>query len=119
MTKDLSIEEIITAATKSDKKAVKQALEKLKFAIIMSHSSEELNEMIDLPQYHLRLGHKVNSEEYVYTVVRWWGDSFAVYTNQNDANGVISGHGRRTDKDPAIVYMNKPRYTEKKIKEKA
>lgn len=114
----LSAEEIIAAALRSEKKAVKQALEKLEFTLRMSHSQEDLIELTDLPIYHLRLGHKVKGDEYVYTVFRWSGDTFAIFTNTNDANGVINGYGKPIEGDPAIVYLNKPRLREKKIGEK-
>jgi len=118
MTKDLSLEEIISAATKSEKEAVKKALEKLRFALLMSHTADELFEMTDMPIYHLRLGHKLGNDEYVYTVFRWSGDQFVIYTNSGDTNGVVNGHGKAVDQDPAIIYLNKPRFVEKKIKVK-
>lgn len=116
MSVDLTLEEILAAASKSEKAAVKKALEKLKFSLLMSHTEEELTEMTDLPIYHLRLGHKLKGDDYVYTVFRWCGDQFVIYTNTDDTNGVVNGHGKTVDQDPAIVYLNKPRLVEKKIK---
>lgn len=116
MARNLTVEEIISAASKSEKEAVRKALDKLKFALLMTHTEEELNELTDLPIYHLRLGHKIKGDEYVYTVFRWCGDEFVIYTNSDDANGVVNGHGQPVDKDPAIVYMNKPRSRQSKIK---
>lgn len=92
----------------SDKTAVRKAFEKLEFAIRMSHTEKELEELADDNIYQLRISQKsADGSEYENIMLRWREDEFVVYSPSE--GGPISGRGHTLDTDPAIVYLNKPK----------
>jgi len=104
----LSKADIIRAGSMSDKEAVRKAFEKLEFTIRMSHTQTELEELADDNIYQLRISQKSSDgTEYENIMIRWREDEFVVYSPSQ--GGPIGGTGNTLNKDPAIVYLNKPK----------
>ena len=106
MTK-FSVEEIIEAASNSDKESVKKAYQKLVFAVQMSHTAEEIDELATQNMHHLRVSEKSrDGTTYEHFMIRWRGDEFLMYIPSEGQP--VAGKATKLDKDPAIVYLNKP-----------
>jgi len=103
---DLTTADIIRAGSVSQKEAVRKAYDKLKFAILMAHTEEDIQDLCDHAVYQARISQKTHDGEYDTFVIRWADDQFVVYSPSEGAP--ISGTATTLDKDPAIVYFNNP-----------
>lgn len=104
---DLTTADIIRAGSVSQKTAVRKAFDKLKFAILMAHTENEIEDLCDHAIYHLRISQKRDDgSTYDSLLIRWADDQFALYSPSEDLP--VAGTANTLDKDPAIVYLNKP-----------
>jgi hypothetical protein len=103
MTDKLTKAQVIRAGAYSTKPAVKQAYKKLEFALSLSHSRDEIEELGDEKSYHMRLSTK-NGNTYDNLVLRWCEDEMCVYAPRSSVMTTGSGN-LLSESDPAIMYI--------------
>jgi len=101
--KPLTQEQVILAAINSEHPTVKQAIEKLTFVIEMSHTRDELAELVDPFVRQIQAVFE-NDGEYKRYKFSWCGDEFEVL---NQSGEKITG-GESTpssSREPILVYV--------------
>ena len=99
----LTNEQVILAAINSEHPSVKKAIEKLMFVIEMSHSRDELEQLVD-PFVRKIQAVFENDGEYKRYQFRWCGDEFEIL-NQKGKN-LTAGEGTdNNSREPVLVYV--------------
>ena len=81
---DLTTADIIRAGSVSKKEAVRKAFDKLKFAILMSHAEEEIEDLCDHAVYQVRISQKTSDgATYDSFIIRWADEQFVKLNNPN------------------------------------
>lgn len=110
---ELTTADIIRAGSVSEKAAVRKAFEKLEFSLLISHTEEEIEDLCDHAVHHVRISQKTKDGlDYDAFVIRWADDQFVIYSPSDGTP--IAGNANTLDKDPTLIYFNKPA-TEEKI----
>lgn len=103
----LTREQKVLAAINSDHPSVKKAIEKLAFITEMSHTKEEMQDLVD-PWVRRIEAVFENNGEYKRYMFRWCGDQFEIVNK--DGNRLTAGEGTAygTDdisEEPVLVYV--------------
>lgn len=105
--KPLTREQKVLAAINSDHPSVKNAIEKLAFVTEMSHTKEEMQDLVDPWVRRIKAVFE-HEGEYKRYLFRWCGDNFEI--ENKDGQMVQAGKGTAYgDKDipeePVLVYV--------------
>ncbi len=104
---ELTREQVIRAGSASKKKAVRNAYNKLKFALELAHTKEEMEELGDTTIYQIRISHQLEgAEEYQNISIRWCDDEFVIYAPSN--GGPITGYANTMHEEPTVIYLKAP-----------
>ncbi len=103
----LTREQKVLAAINSDHPSVKKAIEKLAFVTEMSHTKEEMKDLVDPWVRRIQTAFEHNGE-YKRYLFRWCGDNFEVFGP--DGNPITAGEGTPygdgdIPKEPVLVYV--------------
>ena len=108
MSEKLTKAQVIRAANNSKNLAVKQAYEKLEFALSLAHTSEEIDDMGDERAYHIRISKKTeDGSSYEELVIRWCEDQFSIYVPS--ITDTYSGEAATRQEPPSTVYIRNSR----------
>ena len=103
MTDELTKMQVIRAGAHSTKPAVQKAYKKLEFALNLSHSKEEIEELGDQKAYHMRISAK-SGNVYDNLMLRWCEGEMSVYAPRSSM--VYTGEGNLlSEQEPAIMYI--------------
>ncbi len=105
--KPLTREQKVLAAINSEHPSVKKAIEKLAFVTEMSHTKEEMKDLVD-PWVRRIEAVFENDGEYKRYLFRWCGDNFEIVNNHGEAvqAGEGTAYGKEyPPKEPVLVYV--------------
>jgi len=104
---ELTREQVIRAASASKKKTVRDAYNKLKFAVELAHTKEEMEELAETTIYQMRISFQFEDGPETYSIsMRWCDDEFVLYAPSQ--GGPIAGYGNTMEEEPTVIYFNKP-----------
>ena len=103
----LTREQKVLAAINSDHPSVKKAIEKLAFVTEMSHTKEEMKDLVDPWVRRIQTVFE-HDGEYKRYLFRWCGDDFQIVNNHGET--VLAGEGtpygdETPPKEPVLVYV--------------
>lgn len=103
----LTREQKVLAAINSDHPSVKKAIEKLAFVTEMSHTKEEMKDLVDPWVRRIQTSFEHNGE-YKRYLFRWCGDDFEIVNK--DGQTIQAGKGTAfgdecPPKEPVLVYV--------------
>ena len=105
--KPLTREQKVLAAINSDHPSVKKAIEKLAFVTEMSHTQEEMKDLVDPWVRRIKAVFE-HEGEYKRYLFRWCGDNFQI--ENKDGLAIHAGQGTAygdedPPKEPVLVYV--------------
>ncbi len=105
--KPLTREQKVLAAINSDHPSVKKAIEKLAFVTELSHTKEEMKELVDPWVRRIQTVFE-NDGEYKRYLFKWCGDDFEI--TGEGGQKIMAGEGTKygdgtIPKEPVLVYV--------------